>query len=99
MILDSVNKWLMLAANVGVITGIYFLAIEVNDNTRNVRSQEKGALDQMELDRQIAVMDPYFSEVYAKALFAPGELAREETIFLTHYIGMRLNNAERAYEA
>ena len=32
MNMDNVNKWLMLAANLGVITGIVFLAIEVRQN-------------------------------------------------------------------
>lgn len=36
MNLDSVNKWLTLTANVGVLAGIVFLAVEINQNTRAV---------------------------------------------------------------
>jgi hypothetical protein len=34
--MESVNKWLTLAANVGVIAGIVFLAIEVNQNQESL---------------------------------------------------------------
>lgn len=41
MNMDSVNKWLMLAANLGVIAGIIFLAIEVNQNTQVAQSSAR----------------------------------------------------------
>ena len=31
---DSMNKWLTLAANLGVVAGLVFLRIEINQNTR-----------------------------------------------------------------
>lgn len=33
MNLDNINKWLSFAANIGVIIGIFFLALELNQNT------------------------------------------------------------------
>lgn len=36
--MDSVNKWLTLAANVGVIAGIVFLGFEIRQNTNSVES-------------------------------------------------------------
>ena len=39
--MDSLNKWLMLAANLGVIAGIIFLAIEVNQNTQVAQSSAR----------------------------------------------------------
>ena len=41
MNLDSLNKWLMLAANIGVITGIIFLAIEVDQNNLSTKGQTR----------------------------------------------------------
>ena len=38
MDLDKLNKWLALAANIGVIAGIIFLALEVQVNTTAIRS-------------------------------------------------------------
>ena len=36
MYIDGVNKWLALAANIGVIAGIIFLAVEVQQNTDSI---------------------------------------------------------------
>ena len=33
---DMLNQWLMLAANLGVIAGIAFLAVEISQNTEAV---------------------------------------------------------------
>ena len=39
MKMDAVNHWLALFANLGVILGIVFLALEINQNTRLTRAQ------------------------------------------------------------
>ena len=41
---DKLNKWLTLAANVGVIAGIVFLAIEIRQNSDAVRAQTRAQL-------------------------------------------------------
>ena len=38
MNLDKLNKWLTLAANLGVIAGIIFLGIEISQNTDSIRA-------------------------------------------------------------
>jgi len=44
MISEKLNSWLTLAANVGVIAGIVFLAIEIRQNSDAVRAQTKAQL-------------------------------------------------------
>jgi hypothetical protein len=39
MQLDKLNQWLMLAANIGVISGIAFLAVEISQNTEALGAQ------------------------------------------------------------
>ena len=41
--MDSVNKWLTLAANFGVIAGILFLAIELNQNNELLEAEAREA--------------------------------------------------------
>lgn len=53
MNLDSLNKWLMLIANLGVIASIIFLAIEVQQNTT---VQIANSRQQM-LDAELSVID------------------------------------------
>lgn len=41
MNMDGVNRWLTLAANLGVIAGIGFLAIEISQNTQSLDESRK----------------------------------------------------------
>lgn len=42
--MDKVNQWMTLAANVGVIVGIIFLAYEIRQNTDAVHAQTREAI-------------------------------------------------------
>ena len=46
--MEKLNQWLTLLANVGVLVGIVFLAIEIRQNTNN-----------LEMNRQIALTEAY----------------------------------------
>lgn len=41
MNLDSLNKWLTLSANIGVIAGIILLAVELNQNNELLKSEAR----------------------------------------------------------
>ena len=43
-LMDKLNQWLTLIANVGVLVGIFFLAFEVQQNTTAIRSQTRAAV-------------------------------------------------------
>ena len=53
MNIDSVNKWLTLVANFGVIVGIIFLAIEVNQNNQLMEAEARSL-------RNSSTADSYF---------------------------------------
>ena len=39
---DKINRWLTLGANLGVVVGILFLAIELRQNNENLAAQQRG---------------------------------------------------------
>ena len=41
MEIDKLNRWLMLAANIGVIAGILFLAVELQQNNELMAAQDR----------------------------------------------------------
>lgn len=47
---DRLNKWLTLAANIGVIAGIVFLAIEIRQNSDAVRAQTRTQLSEQVME-------------------------------------------------
>ena len=53
MNLDNLNKWLTLVANLGVVVGIFFLAIEIRQNQQTIEQTQ--ALIQRDFD--LAVVD------------------------------------------
>ena len=70
MNLDIFNKWATLAANVGVLVGIVFLASELNQNTRATRAEIYQSRAFENADTRISVLQP-------------GQL--EEVLFKTDY--------------
>jgi len=56
MNLDNFNKWLTLAANIGVIVGIVFLAIEIQQNTKVQLANSR----QQILEADLSIIDDLF---------------------------------------
>jgi len=56
MNLDNLNKWLSLTANIGVIAGILFLGVEVQQNSQLMRSQTRDSMTTKQMD--------YYASVY-----------------------------------
>ena len=61
MNLDNLNRWLTLAANVGVLAGIFFLAYELQQNTQMMKSQTRAQVSQstihnVDMYREAAVL-------------------------------------------
>jgi len=50
MKLDALNQWLTLAANVGVLAGILFLAIEISQNSDAIQAQTRAQLSEQVTD-------------------------------------------------
>ena len=97
--MEKLNHWLTLISNVTILIGLILVAVEINDNTRAVRSQEVGALHEMSLTRQSVLLSENVNQAYTKSLLSPGELTFEEMSLLINYIAMTLNNLERSYMA
>jgi len=77
--MDKVNKWLSLTANIGVIVGIAFLAVELNQNNDLMASQDRyNRLTSAQQGRLLLVQDPKLREIVVKS--RGGDLSQEESI-------------------
>ena len=75
---DRLNRWLTLAANIGVLLGLFVLIIEVRQNaqlTRAVLETEKN--DQLALI-ELSLSTPAVAEAWTKAIRAPETLTDAE---------------------
>ena len=69
MNLDSLNKWLMFAANLGVIAGILFLGIEINQNRELTKAQIRHELSQGAIDTILReASDPTMAAISLKGM-------------------------------
>lgn len=63
---ENLNKWLSLAANLGVVAGLVFLAIEINQNTKATIAAASEEVTNQSLDYFALGMD---NEVISRALY------------------------------
>ena len=47
---DSIGKWLSVVGNFGVILGIVFLGLEIQQNTQMIRSQTRDSMTEKQVD-------------------------------------------------
>ena len=66
MDLDRLNRWLTLLANIGVVAGIIFLAIEINQNTQVTISDASEEITNQSLDYLARSID---SNILAQAVY------------------------------
>jgi len=91
---SKVNEWLTLIANIAVVGGIVFLAVELHQNNELLRSESRQALvanDLLSLTQGVENAD-----VYVK-LVSKEELSAEEQLRLSFIFALDLRNREFEY--
>ena len=71
---DKLNRWMTLIANVGVVSGLVFLAVEVRQNTESLEESRKQIrlqsyqLYRQNLDESYRTLanSPYMAEIFVK---------------------------------
>lgn len=90
--MDSVNKWLMLAANIGVIAGIIFLGVELQQNSEMLSAQARSIRHEIRLTDTVL---PINNENLGIALikYSKGEdLSEYENLIIERGMRLRLIN-------
>jgi hypothetical protein len=75
---DKINKWLTLLANLAVIAGIVFLAIELNQNSRMMQTQTRNAVTESILNFQINAETAGLRDIAQKGTKDPASLTADE---------------------
>jgi len=88
------NEWLTLIANVAVVGGIVFLAIEIRQNNELLRSESRQALVSNDVTSLTANLENV--DVFAK-LTSKEELSAEDQLRLSFMYTLDLRNREFEY--
>jgi len=91
---SKINDWLTLIANVAVVGGIAFLAIEISQNNELLRSESRQTLVANDVTSLTANLEN--ADVFAK-LISEGELSAEDQIRLSFMYTLDLRNREFEY--
>ena len=94
MKLSELNDWLTLAANIGVVGGIIFLAIEINQNNALLRSETRQSL--VANDVSSLTLNIANAGVFAK-LAGKESLSPEEQLQLGFMYSVDIRNREFEY--
>ena len=109
--MDRVNKWLTLTANIGIVTGLIFLAIELNQNNvlMKANAYQERSDDLIEISAMIVESDVLSSAVakidFRRQICKPDELrlddltAQELAVLRELLLAQlfRLQNLDRQY--
>ena len=90
MLTETVNRWLTLSANVGVIAGLILVAVQIDQNTRIMKAQIVNDYYLADMNLELAMMgdDPAIS--WTKAVYAPNELNHVDAAILDRYFNYGL---------
>ena len=78
MQLDKLNQWLILCSNLGVLVGIVFLAVEINQSTTVARSSARQAIAEKVADRAILALESEDFVELSMKIFNGGPLTDTE---------------------
>lgn len=95
---DRLNRWIILGANLGVIAGLAFVAIEIRHNTRVNESTVQAELLQMGHEAHDWKRDPNFAEIIVKASANYDNLSPSEQVQFNTHVFQLLNVWEHAFK-
>jgi hypothetical protein len=97
VILDQVNKWLMLVANFGVIGGMVLVAMQMNLATEAINQQSDIELSKGIAAGELAFMGESTATAWAVALFHPAELDEVQVGQVWAYLNNTLLSVQQTW--
>ncbi len=96
---DSVNKWLTLSANIGVVIGLVLLIVEIGQNTEMMRAQ----INQSRTDTALAEQHATYNSDHMPAILAKvtkgEEISDEEKIrYATYFRAFNRNQDNNLWQ-
>jgi hypothetical protein len=94
---DRGSMWISLIASGGVLIGLILVAIELNQNTQQLRLQLEFQSDQKIVDNNRDLLGDNPTPIIAKSITDPKELTFEEALVASSYFLNLLNEFETRY--
>jgi hypothetical protein len=98
MNIERVNRWLTLGANLGVLVGIVFLALEIRQNSEIARLQFTEDQHALWQEGEIAVFGDSIATLWERSITEPESLSLAELRMLDAYLAFQLTRVSRISE-
>lgn len=96
--IDRLQRWLTLAANIGVLAGLLLVILEINQNTQLARAAYRSEGNVVTNQIWATVMGDRVADVLEKSVASPGEITHSDFIVLDAYLFPSLNMIYRDYQ-
>ena len=91
---DRVNSWLSLVANIGILAGLVLVAIELNQNTDQLKLQLVFQTTQKLFDNNRDLLGDNPTPAITKSITNPDDLTYEEFLIASSFVLNQLNEWE-----
>ena len=95
---EKINRWLTLAANVGVIAGLVLVAVQIRQNTEITKAQIANDYFLSDMALELAMMGENPAQAWNKAVYEPDSLTTEDAVVLDRYFNYGLVQIHRLQE-
>lgn len=95
---QSLNRWLSLGANVGVIAGLILVAIQINQNTAITRALVTNDYYLADMQLELAMMGEDPARSFTKAVYAPETIDEYDAAVLDRYFNYGMVQIHRLEE-
>jgi hypothetical protein len=89
--IKKLNLWLGVLANVSVLAGVIFLAMEVRQNTNMIQTGNLQSSVALGMEAGSWLLDSEFAGVYELALRDPSKLTAVQALQFDEFLGQRMN--------
>ena len=96
---DQLSEWIAIVANVGVILGIAFLAMEINQSTKATAAAASDSVTSGYFELSLPIItDTEFARVFALGLYQPDALNNDEAVQFSMWLRQLVNQHLRIKE-
>jgi len=92
---NKINRWLTLAANVGVLAGLVLVSLQIRQNTAITRAQIENDYFLADMQLELAMMGEDPAASWITAVYAPDELTPRDAAVVDRYFNYGLVQVQR----
>ncbi len=92
---NTVNQWLTLAANLGVVAGLILVGFQIRQNTRITKAQITNDYYLADMELELVMMGEQPIDPWVKSIYSPDKVTQADVAILDRYFNYGLVQIQR----